>query len=456
MVNVTMACIVICRHAETEKNRLNIHGSSSLDSITALGKQQARRLAVRINRLQLPIRGITATKTSQAIQTAKLVAELASIPYEEPLMLEPFDIGIASGISTSKLQTIDPISFESLDKFRCRIINAGALQIAGAETARELERRLHNWWRAEGNQRCTNRIVIGSSSTVLMLSHYLDRIFPTSDQYRYLATPNGSLRVWTRNESDQQWKALPQVLSHNWPEVEVRQANTPSGNIAWTLFMPGWDVRRTGIAIIPGYFGSSRHGPYGLYNRLARQWSYLGFPTATIDPLGTGDSTPVFRTFDTEMMSVTCVGKVLLDMCDRVIFVGHSMGAATALAASNYFGDQAIAWCLAPLCTLEDMSKGFLNEHQLREFNDTGMTLRHGLTLYADMIQRGDATWRALGHTAKGILIAEADPYTKGQKIPNIKSGLIHKVLGADHNFSMNDSFAQLMKIKDDLLFDEL
>ncbi|MGC4857152.1 alpha/beta fold hydrolase [Micromonospora sp. DT4] len=439
-----MAVIVLARHLETEKNLLDIHGTSELESITAHGHEQAVRLTDTIRASTAPLTAVVATPTPQAVASARLLAAALDLPYEGELALSAVGLGAAAGLSTAELRRVEPEAHQSLDLFRARVISAAELRIPGCETAGEIERRLVAWWRAEGRERCRNRLVVGSSSTVLMITHLLNGVLPTDSRYRYLATPNGTARMW-RGETDE-WTAMPAFPADSWPDVEQLRLPSPYGAVAVTRHAASWAASRRTIVVIPGYFGSSRHGPYGLYNRLARAWAWQGFETLTVDPLGSGDSTPVFRDFTSEVRSVEVVGEWAARRGSSVLLVGHSMGGATALRARDGAGaNDWLVWCLAPLCRLVDLARVFLPATQIDELNRTGRTYRHGLELRRDMIDESGAAWDAHCKDVDGVWLAGADQYTAGMDLSAIPADRAHVVAGADHNFSTNDSLRRLL-----------
>ncbi|WP_405805635.1 alpha/beta fold hydrolase [Streptomyces sp. NBC_00210] len=438
--------IILARHVETDKNLIDVHGDSPLDKVTPRGHEQAIRLAQRLmsGTLTVPT-GIVATPTPQAITSAELLSELLRVPYEGELSLSPFHLGEAAGRSNAELRTAHPRAFASLDLFRNRVISAFELRISGAESASSAEARLLKWWAAEGRSRCPGRLVVGSNSTVLMISHLLNGILPTDPRYRFLGVPNGSFRVW-RGNSDQ-WTATQALPGHTWPDVQVTRLPSRSGYVAITRARPSWAPRGRGVVIVPGFFGSSRHGPYGLYSRLARAWAWEGYETICLDPLGSGDSTSVFRTFDTEVESVETVSTWLSDQVESLVLVGHSMGGATALQASHNASRTTDAvWCLAPLCRLEDLSRVFFSPSQLDELLITGRTYRHGLELRMDHIRESGKAWDRHSHRAAALWLAGADPYTQGMSFPGIPQERLSTVPEADHNFSASESAPYLIE----------
>jgi pimeloyl-ACP methyl ester carboxylesterase len=263
------------------------------------------------------------------------------------------------------------------------------------------------------------------------------------------------MRYWYQAENSSEWISESSSNANSWPDIELDYIRTESGNLAVTLFYPGWDARKTAILIVPGYFGSSRHGPYGLYSRLARHWAYDGFLTVTYDPLGSGESSPIHRSFETEVRSAVFMTQKILNSHDQVICVGHSMGAAIALLAASHFDGRAKTWCLAPLCKLEELAVSFFNRNQFREITRSGSTLRHGLRLELGMIEKASEAWMRLENKVSAVFIAGNDPYTKHQSSLNIPPQYQFVIQSADHNFSQNDNFSQIADITTNLLLEE-
>lgn len=448
--------IVLARHLETEKNLLDIHGTCSMDNPTELGVRQAERLASRISSLnELNIDGVVSTKTKQAIKTAQILADYLQINYDGELGLLPYNIGVASGISSEDLRIEHPESFISLKKFRARLIDAKSLRVKCSEGVKEIEKRLISWWEKE-NKKCLNKVIIGSSSTVLMLSHMFDGILPTSDQYKFLGTPNGTMRYWRIDANLKTWSPQSSLSHKSWPEISLGYIPSHSGDLAASFFHPGWDVKQTALILVPGYFGSSRHGPYGLYTRLARQWAYNGFLCVTYDPLGSGESSFIHRDFETEVESAVTIAQQILSTHKQVIFVGHSMGAATALKASNEFQTCSKTWCFAPLCKLDELAEYFLDKNQLRELTESGSTLRHGLKLELEMIGKASSAWETHENKISVVFIAGDDPYTRNQPNINIPPSRQFIIEKADHNFSHNENLSAILNITTNLLFEEI
>jgi broad specificity phosphatase PhoE/dienelactone hydrolase len=437
--------IHLARHLETTKNVMDIHGRSALANITAKGYAQGRLLATTVKRRWAgALVGVLATQTPQAISSARMVARMLDVPYEGELDLAAVDLGIAAGRTAGELFELNPVAFRSLDLFRARVISAAQLTIPGAESAGNVQDRLLHWWAAEGRERCPGRLVVGSNSTILMLSHFLNGVLPLDHEYKFLGIPNGATRAWYG--SGDSWTPAPQFGSGSWPEVELAFLESKYGSVAITRHMPSWAPRDRAIVLVPGYFGSSRHGPYGLYSRLARAWAWAGYETLALDPLGSGDSSTVFRDFISEVHSVEVVCERALDRASSLLIVGHSMGGATALRAGEHLNVlDCRVWCFAPLCRLEDLSRTFLSERQRKELLRAGQTYRHGLELRRDMIDSAGAAWDECCRHVDGVWVADGDLYTRGMDLSPIPVDSIHHVAGADHNFSGDDGVPMLI-----------
>jgi pimeloyl-ACP methyl ester carboxylesterase len=201
------------------------------------------------------------------------------------------------------------------------------------------------------------------------------------------------------------------------------------------------------LVVVPGYFGSSRHGPYGLYNRLARSWAEAGYRTITVDPLGSGDSSDVARTFSAEVHSVVGVALDMMNQYRRIILVGHSLGTATVLAAREDLRDhsaQVSVWGLAPLVSFEDTGVSFFSEQQLTELAELGATTRHGLTLMRSFIEEAERAWVDLRGRLDASWVGDADPYMTPEVVSRLPQQNLFAVHQADHNFSVTGNVEQL------------
>jgi len=329
MFETDRVCLV--RHFETEKNVLGIHGDSALDGLTPRGEEQLCTAARRLASHQ-PFQGVVFTPTPQARSSALALAGKLGIPLEDPLRLEPCRLGLASGLSQQELYEKDPHSADSLDLFRNRVIDATKLAVSGAETAEEVETRLLDWWKQEGMHRCPGQIVVGSNSTLVMLSNLLDEKLPLSGQYYNYAIPNGGLRIWKRGQTG--WTTSPGLSDSRWPETDTAVHKTRRGRIHLTRFLPGWSPSGKCVLILPGTREGSRSGCLGFNTELARQLGLLGFLSVTVDPLGCGDSTPIRRTAESDAWSIIAVLQMLAGQ--ESMASASVVGDCTTAAALSY------------------------------------------------------------------------------------------------------------------------
>ena len=129
------------------------------------------------------------------------------------------------------------------------------------------------------------------------------------------------------------------------------------------------------------------------------------------------------------------------------------MGGATALQARDRAGrTDWTVWCLAPLCRMVDLARTFLDPQQLDSLRTTGRTLRHGLELRKDLIDESGAAWDAYCKDADAVWVAAADQYTTGMDLAPIPNDRVHRIAGADHNFSTDESLPLLLESTTTLL----
>jgi len=440
--------IIAIRHFECEKNLRKIEGKSGLCALTSKGKEQAHKLAKRLRRCK-DIQSIGYFDTPQSKESAYFLAELLKLPVESKLTLEPFNLGVATGITHEKLKQISPQSALSLEMFRTRQIDATQLKIEGAEDYKDLEFRLLRWWRREGSVTCQNRLIVGSNSTILMLTNLLESNLPSSGNYRCFGIPNGALRSWKREENS--WKTHPDISVSQWPTIKFITIQCKYGVIQTTYYYPGWQPKKHTVIILPGYFGNSRVGPYGLYVRLARALSFLGMECIILDYLGSGESSPISRTFELDVLSAqTVLSKI--NKKNKVSIIGHSIGSAvvTKMCKNN---PNISGYVLAPLCSLDDYSHSFLNANQFQSLIQNGSVTRKGVKLYLEYIKSSETSWKNGISTLKAIIAAKEDQYDLTRASLESSNGVpIIFVDKADHNFSASSSSEKLIELIKNLL----
>lgn len=433
---------VVFRHFETVKNTLDIHGRSDLSQLTVAGEAQLKRAAVEMQSKSF-VRAVTCFPTPQAEHSARLLAVELQLPFEGPLTLSAFNLGVADGISTAELQRRAPASAQSLSLFRERVIDASRLIIERSETAQELENRLLKWWYTEGQTATSDRIVVGSSSTVLMLNNLFEGTLPTSGHYLCVHMPNGSYKVWNRIHPAGRREIASVAAS--WPDVQSRRIPTDRGFIQTSIHAAAWGQKQGVCVIAPGYFGNSRQGPYGLYSRIARELAKQGYETHTIDYLGSGESTPISRTFDSDVCSLMQVAATLHE--EKLVLLGHSMGAAVVASVLSRIPDS-IGLGVAPMVTLGSMRQALLSVSELDQLEGTGRVVRRGIAIDGDSLHRADIAWEKFNNLLSIVIAPSNDTYDPARfDLTGISADRLNFVNATDHNFSTGDGAAQLISI---------
>lgn len=434
--------ILALRHFETKKNVMGIHGHCNLNKLTSTGKKQVKAVSSIICKNK-KIRGITYFDTPQAKKSAFILSKLTQIPIEQPLSLKPYNMGIADGRTHEELKIFDPISALSLELFRNRVVDAKKIKITDSENIISLEKRILDWWENEGKERCINRIVIGSNSTLTMLSNLFDNKLPSSGKYKFFGIPTGALRSWLFKGN--KWQTEPALNKSLWPEIECKKIHSKYGYIQTTLFHPGWENKVHTCIIAPGYFGNSRLGPYGLYVRLARALSFMGIECVTIDYLGSGESSLMNRTFELDVFSIdTIISKIPKQKMISVI--GHSVGCSVVAEICRKY-KSINGYALAPICILDELNKGFLSTHDFYILLKEGSIIRKGVYFPLEYIKSAEKSWKSNADTLKMIIIAEQDPYDINRSALNFIGKIpVSSICDADHNFSLKNSSNDLIK----------
>jgi pimeloyl-ACP methyl ester carboxylesterase/broad specificity phosphatase PhoE len=438
--------IIALRHFETLKNIKGIHGHCTLNVLTSRGYKQVEMVASKIGKNR-KIRGITYFDTPQAKKSAFVLSKLTQIPIEPPLSLQPYNMGIAAGKTHEELKALDPNSAISLELFRNRVIDATNLKIKDSENIISLEKRILDWWNKEGRARCINRVVLGSNSTLIMLSNLLNNKLPSSGMYKCFGIPTRALRSWFLKDNN--WRTEPSLDKSLWPEIMCKKIHTKYGSVQITLFCPGWENKMHTCIIVPGYFGNSRLGPYGLFVRLARTLAFDGVECITIDYLGSGESTPINRTFEFDIFSAESVISKI-STSHRISVIGHSLG-CSVVAKICQKHNNITGLALAPLCILDDLGKSFFSPHDFQILLNEGSVIRKGVYFPLEYIKSAEEAWKYGASTLKAIILAEQDPYDVSRSALNFIGKVpVYLISDADHNFSLKNSSNELInKIKE-------
>lgn len=429
---------LIARHVETAKNRLGIHGTSTLDSISNSGHEQVSDIA-RICRHLGWVSQVVYAPTHQAAATAQFIADAAGLPTPMPLELSPVALGMASGKTQDELYRNSAQVAYSMEMFRFRATPASELEIPGAESLQNIVRRIRDWQESHGFGFLSGSLVIASSSILTMLANLIAGNLPGPDYYNYVA-PAGSIRAFELLPNDVVRPAVPLTIS-SWPDSESLVVATSRGRVKASKFFPAWEARRASAIIIPGYFSNSRAGPYGLYTRLAQRLALEGIATYTYDPLGYGESDPVRRSLQSDIISLRAV--VSQADSPHLILLGHSMAGAFVCLPKQDLGSSATnitRIALAPLNDLETILIHAMPAEESEIIRRHETLIRHGMPIDEEYIIKADELWRQGYETIDFAIFGASDHYVKPAWVPLAARTLMTEVDNADHNFSHTEA----------------
>lgn len=433
------------RHFETEKNVKDIHGDSDLNDITAHGRLQLRQ-AVQFIQTQAHLKRIVYFPTPQCKVSAELLAIETGLEISSsPLKLKAYDLGVLNGLTNFEATENFPNSHQLLERFRRREIDATELSILGSEKPLDLENRLLNWWKFEGKIAVSNSVVVGSNSTLIMLTNLLDNALPTSGKYMCYTIPNGSYRLLSDSIN---FTSRPHVAS-SFPDVRFPRLTAKSGSIQTSKYEPSWATMNVTCIICPGYFGNNRFGPYSLFIRLAKELAFNGFTTILLDYLGSGESSSQKRTTETDKESILTT----LDSIDQnqtILLIGHSLG-CNSVASICKLNSRVHGIAVAPLATINDVLDNMLNQREKEDLLQTGVTSRRGVDISLEYLRQSSIDWLENKSHISLTILAEKDQYSSLSKddfpvnpTNSSKLSQVKVVDGADHNFSIANSYLQL------------
>ncbi|MEM3225366.1 MAG: histidine phosphatase family protein [Thermoplasmatales archaeon] len=118
--NFTLA---IARHGQTESNVRNLWVGRGNDSLTPIGREQSRQLAISLKEFGFDF--IVTSDMLRAVQTAEIVSEVLKIPIiEKTGIIRDRDYGILEGMTTEQILEKYGIRMGSLSRDVERISNA--------------------------------------------------------------------------------------------------------------------------------------------------------------------------------------------------------------------------------------------------------------------------------------------------------------------------------------------
>jgi pimeloyl-ACP methyl ester carboxylesterase len=277
-----------------------------------------------------------------------------------------------------------------------------------------------------------------------MLNAALTGLFPLHHGMYDWALPTGGIRLWGRGAGEWTTSVLPSRQTA-WPNTRTRHVSAYGATIITAEFSSGYFRRVPEVVIVPGLFGNTRQGPYNLYSRLAFTIAESGLLTITYDPPGSGDSTPMARSFEGD---VAALHRIAGQECKQPpILLTHSAGVAVARAAMSEGLDVRACVVVAPVTSPDQLLRTIHETNDRLTLQDP-VSIRAGVRYRSSYIRQLAAVpWPM---EASYMFLAEHDQYVHSEEaLRTINPQHLRYIKQADHAFSNSRSSAQL---KDQIL----
>ncbi len=431
--------ILVARHAETTKNLLQAHGRSAACEITAGGSHEIDRLIAIARRYGTSC--VSYAGTPQAELTAQLLVARSQLKLGRCISLAPYNLGRVAGLTERQLVDAYPDASRSLENFRYRLASLDELQLPDGEDPKDLCERLREWANFELPE-LDGQIVIGSSSVITMFGNLCSGDGLEPRRYYNFPAATGSVRAFELTKDGRVISTLEHPTPM-WPRTTYATDLAGSRGTAITVHNPAWELKDSLAIFIPGYFGNSRSGPYGLYSDLARKLAYRGVESWTVDLPGSGDGAPVRRDWSRDTEAVGNVLECATQRRSTIVVVGHSMSAA--LAARAGAGNPHVhSVALAPLVRWDQLAYGLFSSEQVRELKSVGWINRRGIDLRADYVTCAESAWDSHMDQLAMVILGGADTYAPigSMAYPERRSVIVAK---GDHNFTSAESAGELL-----------
>ncbi|MFC6198774.1 histidine phosphatase family protein [Ponticaulis profundi] len=122
--------LLLMRHAECEKNQLDLMGGTSRGKLTNRGLRQLELLLEK-SEVIAQVKAIFCSDRIQCIETSKFVSEKLDINFEVDRLLEPLDLGVLSGLSIEEAKRSYPEAHQFMEKWRDNKADISDLMIPG-------------------------------------------------------------------------------------------------------------------------------------------------------------------------------------------------------------------------------------------------------------------------------------------------------------------------------------
>jgi probable phosphoglycerate mutase len=137
---MTVTTVIVVRHGETEWNREHRMQGQQDSKLSAVGREQARRLGERLK--TTPFQALYVSDLQRALDTARAVVDLAPVePVVDPLLRERA-FGIFEGLTAEDMKGQYPDEYA---RFKTRDPDYA---VPGGESARAFHQRVIAWYEA--------------------------------------------------------------------------------------------------------------------------------------------------------------------------------------------------------------------------------------------------------------------------------------------------------------------
>lgn len=414
----------LARHVETSKNELGLHGKSNEAKPTKWTEYQIQYLVNYCKKFE--IQKIFYASTIQCLYTSNRLSKLLGIDIFK-LGLEPINLGKFSGLSHMKLIESNISIARAMEIFRFRISSfkdTDLVDISSPQVERQI---ITNWLANQKKEKFNDSLIVLSSSLLVKLGNLRYNILPDLKSYKNIGVSNAGIIDFTK------WSPK----KNQWPLVIHKNISTKNGNIVLAEYYPTISPYNTMVVIIyPGIFGSSRFGPYNLFNRLARELADKGIRSVIFDSIGSGEALPCYRSMETELFSLN---KVVSYYQKRgsITICAHSLSANIVNRYLNVFNIKKIL--IAPLLDI-------ILRKEACDIND-GHIFRHGL-FFSDDFLKSEELQDFSNSINTEFIFGTSDHYVNYRQFA-LKDVIskFHLINDAGHNFSEGNSSNQLIDL---------
>lgn len=411
----------IARHVETNKNVLGIHGSSDECSMSEHTVKQLNWLARYIQSHN--IKRIIFGKTKQCEFTSDWLAKELNIE-QHALEIAPFNMGDYAGLTHIQLRERNLNLSIAMEQFRYRVLPYNRTLLAELDDPDSMSQELLLWSESVPKKILNDSIYILSSSLVNKLLNLSRGVLPNSDLYFNIGFDTScaiNIHSW-RNSKKQ------------WPYIEHKTLTTRLGNVAVAEHKPALSAfKKSTVIIYPGVFGCSRFGPYNLFNRLAKRLAQMGIRCIVFDPIGSGESSDIYRSLETEIESLNAV----VGNYSRTSYLTICAHSISANIVSRHNFDAAIKrHFISPLLNISKLKK-------LWGVTDKPFS-RHGLNFSGSLLdglrmQENSNTSYYFGTNDEYVDLSQINDLSKNAQVNVFKL--------AGHNFSEVDTSIDLINL---------